>query len=73
MTERERDILQLTVRLFVEASRRWGLSFEETADIFDNYSIDDRICDCYEFFHMQGDNTTLNEIEEYLAHKGYVA
>ena len=58
---------------FVEAAKRWGLSFDRCAEIFDEYKIDEYIKDCYEFFHMQGDMANLRDIDEYLASKGYAA
>ena len=73
MSPYERDILQLTIRLFVEAKKRWGLTMAECADLFDRYDLDSFIEDCYEAFHVQGDETNLDEIEEYLAAKGHVA
>ena len=53
---RERYILQPSIRLFVKARKRWGLPSSEAANLFDAYRIDDYIRDCYDFFHVQGDN-----------------
>ena len=73
MSDYELDVQQLTIRLFVEAAKRWDLPFDQCAKVFDDYKIDEYIEDCYEFFHVQGDAANLCDIEDYLASKGYAA
>ena len=63
----------MTIRLFVEAKKRWAISMRECAELFDRYGIDEYIASCYGLFHMQGDLATLDDIEEYMAARGYVA
>ena len=69
--EREKDILQISIRLFIAAAEKWGLSIGKCAELFDKYEIDEYIETCYDFFHIQGDNANLTEIEHYLEGKGY--
>ena len=67
---RNDEILHMQVRLFRLAGRKWNKSTIECADVFDKYSVDQYIRDSYEFFHVQGDEANIEDIEEYLERKG---
>ena len=66
------EILHMWVRIFHAACKKWGKSNVECAEIFDTYKIDDYIRDVYGFFHIQGDEANLSDIEEYLKNKGLI-
>ena len=67
---KQNEILHMQVRLFRLACKTWNKSRLECAKIFDDYDVDDYIGEAYEFFHVQGDETNLEEIENYLRKKG---
>ncbi len=64
------EILHIQVRLFRLACRRWKKSIIECSDIFDGFDVDAYIREMYEFFHVQGDEANLDDIEGYLKGKG---
>ena len=65
-----KDLAHMQVRLFRKCWRKWKKTNQECADIFDRFQIDQYIADAYEFFHVQGDEANILEIEHYLAGKG---
>ena len=69
---RKDEILRMQVRLFRLANKKWNKSITECADIFDKYDIDGYIRDVYEFFHVQGDDTNLEDIGEHLQRLGCI-
>ena len=68
----EKDLHHMEIRLFQAAFKKWGVGLRKCADIFDEFEIDRYIRDAYEFFHIQGDEANLEEIEEYLHGRGLV-
>ena len=66
----DNEIKHMQVRLFRKAWKQWGITLDGCADLFDEYAIDKYISDCYEFFHVQGDESNLEEIERYIARRG---
>ena len=64
------EILHMQVRLFRMACRVWKKTEIECAELFDRYKIDAYIREAYEFFHIQGDEANLEEIETYLGKRG---
>ena len=66
----ENEIQHMQVRLFEKAWKKWKISLEKCADIFDRYDLDGYISDMYEFFHVQGDDANIEELEEHLAQLG---
>ena len=71
--QKEKDILQITIRLFIAAKNKWNITIDECAELFDKYEIDEYIEACYESFHVQSDSANMEEIEEYMRCKGYAA
>ena len=66
----EKEILRMQIRLFRMACKRWGMNTTECVEIFEKYNIDKYISDLYEIFHVQGDESNLDEIEMYMKNKG---
>ncbi len=64
------DIFMLQVRLFMLAQKRWNKDVVECERIFEEYEINDYIKTSYEDFHVQGDEASILDIEEYLRRKG---
>lgn len=69
MSERA-QILFMQTRLIRLASEKWGISIIQANDIFAEYHILEFIEDCFDEFHMEGDDAVLYEIEILLKEKG---
>ncbi|MCR5481367.1 MAG: DUF3791 domain-containing protein [Clostridia bacterium] len=70
-TDRKEDIFMLQVRLYRMLQSRKGLSPFECNRIFDKYGLFDYISQCYEEYHMQGDETNYEDMLEYLKGQGF--
>ncbi len=64
------DLFLIQIRLFRLAQDRWNIDEEKCSDIFNKYKIYDYIETCYDFFHIQGDEANLADIELYLKNNG---
>lgn len=64
------DLFLIQIRLFRLAQSKWNLDEEKCSKIFNKYKIYDYIETCYEFFHVQGDEANLTDIEKYLKNNG---
>lgn len=64
------QILFMQTRLIRLASEKWGISIVQASDIFAEYHILEFIEDCFDEFHMEGDNAVIYEIETLLRKKG---
>ena len=60
------DLFLIQIRLFRLAQNKWNISEEKCSEIFTKYKIYDYIETCYQFFHVQGDDANLSDIENYL-------
>ncbi len=65
------DLFMLQVRLFRLAQMRWKKSAIECEQIFLKYDVNDYIEDCYEEYHVQGDEANMDDVEAYLRKKGF--
>lgn len=61
----------LQVRLYRMLQTRLGLSPDECNKVFDKYGLFDYISECYEEYHMQGDEANYADMLEYLRRQGY--
>ena len=68
--KREDDFFLIQIRLFRLAQNKWNINEEKCSKIFNEYKIYDYIETCYDFFHIQGDEANLNDIESYLKNNG---
>ena len=71
VTDRREDTFMLQVRLYRMLQNRLGLSSAECNDVFDKYGVFDYIAQCYEEYHMQGDEANDADLLEYLRRQGY--
>lgn len=60
------DLYQIQVRLFRLAQLKWNISAAKCSELFKKYNIYGYIEACYDFFHVQGDEASLSDIEKYL-------
>lgn len=68
--KRADDLFLIQIRLFRMAQNKWNLDEEKCSELFNKYKIYDYIETCYEFFHVQGDDANLSDIEIYLKNNG---
>ena len=69
MSEKE-EILFMQTRLIRLAAEEWKLSMDEVLSLFKQAKVLDYIEQAYGFFHCEGDEAVLQDIEEYLDAKG---
>ena len=67
---RQKGILHMQIRLFRLAWMKWGVGLEKCAEWFDRFQVDRYISECYEIFHVQGDEANLGEVARYLKSQG---
>ena len=67
------EVLYMQIRLFRIICQRHGLSSRRGNELFEKYGIWDYIEDCYELFHVSGDESIANEIDHVLQIKGAFA
>ena len=64
------DLFLIQIRLFRLAQAKWNVDEEKCSSIFNKYKVYDYIGTCYAFFHIQGDDANLLDIESYLVNNG---
>ena len=64
------EMILIQVRLLRLAVKTWHKDMPEVARIFRQYKVYDFMQDMYEEFHVQGDQTSLQEVEMYLKSQG---
>ena len=63
------QMLFMQTRLLRLASEKWKTSIVRANDIFAKYKIFQFIEDCFEEFHMEGDEAVFYDIEKLLRNK----
>ena len=69
MNEHE-QILYMQTRLTRTAAEKWQKSLAEVIKVFTRYGVLEYIENCYEIFHVEGDEAIFEDIENYLSAKG---
>lgn len=64
------EMILIQVRLLRLAAKTWHKEMSEVARLFRQYKVYDFMQDMYEEFHVQGDQTSLQEVETYLKSQG---
>lgn len=64
------QIIYMQARLVRLASEEWNMPIKAAAVLFAEYKVPAFIRECFGIFHVEGDYAVLEEIEEYLKHKG---
>ena len=60
------EIHHMQVRLFHRKWKKWGITQQRCSEIFDSCKLDDYIADMYEFYHVQGDEANISDLEEHI-------
>lgn len=71
MNERQ-QIIYMQARILRLASEKWDKSIEAISGIFEEQGVLRYIEECYEIFHVEGDEAILDDIIGYLKNKGVV-
>ena len=64
------QIIYMQARILRLASEEWNLPVKAVISIFSKYHILQYIRDCFDSFHVEGDQTILEEITSYVQSKG---
>lgn len=70
MSEKQ-QILYMQTRMIRNASEKWNRPIEIISELFEKYNVLQYIEDCFELFHIEGDEAVLEDITEYLENKGW--
>ena len=62
----EQQILYMQTRLIRMAAEKWNISMDKAARIFSQYDALNYIAECFDIFHVQGDEENLADIEQYI-------
>ena len=65
-----RQITFMQARITQMASRRWGVSLRQVVDIFREHGVLEYIEDCFDYFHLEGDDAVFHDVTEYLRKRG---
>lgn len=66
----EGQVTNMLVRISRLAAERWGLTLEQVMRVFVPSDVLGYIMRNYALFHMEGDDTILDDVEEYLSARG---
>ena len=67
---KQEQILYMQARLSRIASEKWKKPMPDVIGTFSQYKILEYIEDCFELFHVQGDEANFKDIENYMRSKG---
>lgn len=70
MSERQ-QILYMQTRMIRHASEKWNRPIEMISGLFETYGVLQYIEECFEVFHVEGDEAILEDVTEYLENKGW--
>lgn len=65
-----RQITFMQVRICRMAARRWGRSLHDVMRLFTENRVLYYLEDCYDYFHLEGDEAILDDVERYLESRG---
>lgn len=66
----ERQITFMQARISQMASQRWGASLRQVMTLFCEHGVLEYIEDCFDYFHMEGDEAVLSDVADYLRKRG---
>lgn len=64
--ETTRDINNMKMWVFRLAQKKWGLSSRQCAELFRNNRLFELITDGYDYLHLMGYKSVVEELEEIL-------
>ncbi len=69
MSERQ-QIIYMQTRIMRLASERWNKPMEAISKLFTKYDALRYIEECFDMFHVEGDEAILEDVEIYLKNRG---
>ena len=66
------EVLFMQIRLFRQFRERYAKSPKTANDLWDRFGIWSYIEDCYDIFHLMGDESILDDIADLMKLKGAV-
>ena len=66
----ERQITFMQARISQMAARRWGASLRQVIGVFCVHGVLEYIRDCYDYFHLEGDEAIFADVTQYLEVRG---
>jgi len=66
----ERQITFIQARISQMATRRWGVSLRQVMNLFCAQGVLEYIEDCFDYFHLEGDDAVFHDVTEYLRKRG---
>lgn len=66
----ERQITFMQTRICRTAARRWGKTLHDVVQTFAEHGVLNYIEDCFDYFHLEGDEAVLDDVEQYLKNRG---
>lgn len=69
MSERQ-QIIYMQARILRLAAEKWNKSIESVSELFVKYGVLQYIEECFGIFHVEGDETILEDIAAYLESRG---
>ncbi len=66
----ESQMINMLVRVSRLAAKRWGVSFAQVMRVFAPADALGYVQRNFAYFHMEGDDAVLDDVEEYLASRG---
>ena len=70
MMNEERQITFMQARICRMAARRWNRPLHDVMRIFAEHRVLYYIEECYGYFHLEGDEAVLDDVERYLKNRG---
>lgn len=64
------EITYMQARIARLAAEKWGLSIREVGRILEECKVLEYIRDCWELFHLEGDEAVWEDLQPYLKRKG---
>lgn len=69
MSERQ-QIIYMQTRIMRLASERWNKLMETISELFTKYNALRYMEECFDIFHVEGDEAILEDVETYLGNRG---
>ena len=62
--------LFMEARIVRLACARWNLPMRQVVRLFSRHGVLEYVGNCFDYFHMEGDEAVLDDVTEYLAARG---
>lgn len=69
MTKRS-EIAFMQARIARIATQKWRLPISEVGRLFDQYKAFQHIRDCYDLYHVEGDEAIWEDMQPFFRHRG---